>query len=117
MLRSTDSRRFMTVRLTALVAAVAVLGTSACSKGGGQHATTPPLAVDVGKVVTQDIATYLTLDGQVAPLQESILSLPQSGTVTAVYVNEGQRVTSGELLAKLDDSTFRAQLAANVAAV
>jgi HlyD family secretion protein len=107
----------MTVRLTALAAAVAVLGTSACSKGGGQHVTTPPLAVDVGKVVTQDIATYLTLDGQVAPLQESILSLPQSGTVTAVYVNEGQRVTPGELLAKLDDSTFRAQLAANVAAV
>ncbi len=108
----------MTVRLAAFAAAVAILGTSACSKGGGaQGAGSPPLAVDVGKAVTQDIATYLTLDGQVTPLQESILSLPQSGTVAAVYVNEGQRVTAGELLAKLDDSTFRAQLAANQAVV
>jgi HlyD family secretion protein len=107
----------MNVRLLPLVAVVAVLATSACAKGGGQHAGPPPLAVDVGKAVSQDIGTYLTLDGQITPLQESVLSLSQSGSVVAVYVNEGQRVVAGQVLAKLDDSTLQAQLAANVATV
>jgi HlyD family secretion protein len=76
----------------------------------------PPLAVDVAKATVSDIATYVSLDGQIAPLQDSTLSSPQSGTVAAVLVNEGDSVSRGQLLAKLDDSTFRAQLAANVAA-
>ncbi|MBV8424850.1 MAG: efflux RND transporter periplasmic adaptor subunit [Candidatus Eremiobacteraeota bacterium] len=59
----------------------------------------------------QDIATYIQLDGQITPLQQSNLSLPQSGTLSAVYVTEGTRVSKGELLAKIDDSTLRAQLA------
>ena len=59
----------------------------------------------------QDIATYLSLDGQITPLQQSTLSTSQSGTVTAVYANEGQHVNAGQLLAQLDNSTLRAQLA------
>lgn len=106
----------MTVRWMALVAVVGTLLTG-CAKGGQQQKGPPPLAVDVGKAARQDIATYLSLDGQIAPLQESILSLPQSGTVVAVYVTEGQRVSQGEVLAKLDDSTLQAQLSSAVAAV
>jgi HlyD family secretion protein len=79
--------------------------------GKPQHAAPPPLAVDAQPVVRQDIATYIQLDGQIAPLQQSNLSLPQSGTLAAVYVTEGNRATKGELLAKIDDSTLRAQLA------
>jgi HlyD family secretion protein len=59
----------------------------------------------------------LTLDGQIAPLQESTLSTPESGTVTEVLVNEGDRVHAGEVLARLDDAQLRAQLAANEATV
>jgi HlyD family secretion protein len=69
------------------------------------------LDVDVARAQRSDIATYLNLDGQVAPLQDSTLSFQQSGPVTAVYVNQGDRVTAGQLLAKIDDSTLRAQLA------
>ncbi len=95
----------------ALVAAVlSAVAFTACGHGASAPPQTP-LAVDVTKAQRQDIATYLSLDGQITPLQQSTLSTPQSGTVTAVYANEGQRVTAGELLAKLDDSTLRAQLA------
>jgi HlyD family secretion protein len=94
--------------LAAAVLSAVVL--TACGHGGSAPPPTP-LAVDVTKAQRQDIATYLSLDGQITPLQQSTLSTPQSGTVTAVYANEGQRVTAGELLAKLDDSTLRAQLA------
>lgn len=79
--------------------------------GKQQRGAPPPLAVDAQPAVRQDIATYIQLDGQITPLQQSNLSLPQSGTLSAVYVTEGNRVYKGELLAKIDDSTLRAQLA------
>ncbi len=81
-----------------------------CGHAGKKAAGPPPLAVDVSRVQRRDIATQLTLDGQIAPLQESTLSTPESGTVSAVYVNEGDAVRAGELLAKLD--TFAARGAA-----
>ena len=88
------------------------------SHGGATHqAGPPPLAVDVAAAHRQNIATFVQLDGQIAPLQESQLGSSQAGTLIAVYVNEGQHVSRGQLLAKIDDSTLQAQLAANVAAV
>jgi multidrug efflux pump subunit AcrA (membrane-fusion protein) len=103
-----------------LAAAVLALAVTACGpKGGGaqRNQGPPPLAVDVSQAKRQDIATFVTLDGQIAPLQEATLSTPQSGNVTAVYVNEGQRVSRGQLVAKLDDATLRAQLAQQQAIV
>jgi multidrug efflux pump subunit AcrA (membrane-fusion protein) len=98
---------------TLLAAAVLAVAVSACGSKGAAPASQgpPPLAVDVSQATRQDIGTYLSLDGQIAPLQESTLSTPQSGNVVAVYVNEGQHVVRGQLLAKLDDATLRAQLA------
>ncbi len=90
--------------------AVALLLTG-CGKPQQQRG---PMALDVEVAQAQrrDIATYLTLDGQVAPLQDSTLSFQQSGPITAIYVNQGDRVSAGELLAKIDDSNLRAQLSA-----
>lgn len=91
-----------------IMLAASVLGGCA---GKQQHSAPPPLAVDAQPAVRQDIATYIQLDGQITPLYQSNLSLPQSGTLSYVYVTEGNRVSKGELLAKIDDSTLRAQLA------
>jgi HlyD family secretion protein len=87
--------------------------------GGGSKASQgpPKLAVDVASAKRQDISTSIVLDGQIAPLQQSTLSSTQSGTVSAVLVNEGDRVRKGQLLAQLDDSQLRAQLAGNQATV
>ncbi|BDE05763.1 hypothetical protein WPS_10390 [Vulcanimicrobium alpinum] len=102
-----------------LAAAISVVALAACGKGGGaaRNQGPPPLAVDIATAQRQDIATYVTLDGQIAPVQESTLSSPQSGNVVAVYVNEGQHVRAGEPIAKLDDSTLRASLAQQQAIV
>jgi HlyD family secretion protein len=103
-----------------LAAAVLAVAASGCGSKGGAAAGNqgpPPLAVDVSQAKRQDIGTYVSLDGQIAPLQESTLSTPQSGNVVNVYVNEGQHVSRGQLLAKLDDSTLRAQLAQQQAIV
>ncbi len=87
------------------------LALTACGKSGGGQTGPPPIAVNVAQAQRGDIATYLNFDGQISPQQQSTLSTPQSGTVAAVYVTEGTRVRRGELLAKIDDSTLRAQLA------
>jgi RND family efflux transporter MFP subunit len=106
----------MKVRALALAAMAVVVAASGCGKSGpAQRQGPPPLAVDVAKAKVSDIATYITLDGQIAPVQESVLSSSQSGTLAAVLVNEGDRVSRGQLLAQIDDSTLRAQLAANQA--
>jgi HlyD family secretion protein len=102
-----------------LAAAVLAMAATACGKGGGDttQQAAPPLAVDTAPAQRSDIATYVTLDGQIAPVQESTLSSQQSGNVTAVYVNEGQHVAQGQVVAKLDDATLRAQLAQQQAMV
>jgi HlyD family secretion protein len=101
--------------------ALVVLGGAVMTGGCAGHKKAPsgppPLAVDVSRAHRQTIATTLSLDGQIAPMQESTLSTPESGTVSAVFVNEGDRVTAGQLLAKLDSSQLQAQLSANQAAV
>lgn len=91
----------------ALAAAVVLSG---CAKKGPQQRGPMALDVEVAQAQRGNIATYLTLDGQIAPLEDSTLSFQQSGPVTAVYVNQGDRVSAGQLLAKIDDSTLRAQL-------
>ena len=80
---------------------------------GGHPQQRGPVAldVDVAQAQRRDIATYLNLDGQIAPLQDATLSFQQSGPISTIYVNQGDRVSKGELLAKIDDSTLRAQLA------
>lgn len=99
------------IALSSLLAA-AVATTGCGGKQAQQRRGSPSLAVDVAPAARHDIATSLSLDGQVAPLLDSTLATQASGTVTGLYANEGDRVSRGQLLAKIDDSTLRAQLAA-----
>jgi multidrug efflux pump subunit AcrA (membrane-fusion protein) len=96
-------------RLAVVGALSAAVILSGCSKPAPQRGAMA-LDVEVAQAQRRNIATYLTLDGQIAPLLESTLSFQQSGPVTAIYVNQGDRVSKGELLSKIDDSTLRAQL-------
>lgn len=69
-----------------------------------------PLTVDAAPAARQNLATYLTLDGQIAPLEQSTLAFQQSGTITSITVNIGDMVHKGALLARIDPSTLQAQL-------
>lgn len=98
----------MSVRLFAFGLGIAVAG---CAGSGSGARSRPPAVVDVAHAVRGNIATYVTFDGQIAPLLNATLSSPQSGNVVGVFVNEGDRVRQGELLAKIDDASLREQLA------
>ena len=78
----------------------ATLSLSACSQGA-QHGP-PPLSVDVASALRQNIATYVSLDGQVAPLEQSTLAFQQNGTITSIAVNVGDRVRAGQPAGAID---------------
>ncbi|HEV3158147.1 MAG TPA: efflux RND transporter periplasmic adaptor subunit [Candidatus Baltobacteraceae bacterium] len=104
--------------LVALLFAVGVgVGLSGCAKSAGGPNGPPPLAVEVGRAERGTLTSATALDGQVVPYLQATLSTTQSATVTAVNVTEGGFVHAGQLLAQLDTSSLRAQLAANEAAV
>jgi RND family efflux transporter MFP subunit len=50
----------------------------------------------------------LNASGYVVAQQEATVAAEITGMVTAVYVNEGERVQAGQILARLDDSAARA---------
>jgi len=54
---------------------------------------------------------YLEIQGSVVTKQNIVLYPEFSGTLTHVYVTEGQRVSKGQILAKIDDSGLSQQLA------
>lgn len=100
----------MLYQRTAVGALVAALALAGCGHKPAQTGP-PPLNVDVASATRHTIETFIALQGQVAPLEQSTLAFQQSGPINAVLVNVGDRVHTGELLATIDASTLRAQLA------
>ena len=54
---------------------------------------------------------YLELQGSVSTKQNIVITPEYNGVLTHVYVQEGQRVVKGQLLAKIDDGGMSQQLA------
>jgi len=54
---------------------------------------------------------YLEVQGSVVTKQNIVLNAEFSGTLSHVYVKEGQNVSKGQILAKIDDSGLSQQLA------
>lgn len=108
MTNPTRTHAFRAARLALTAAAAAGV---LCACGKKPPAPVMPLSVDTAAATRQTIATTATLDGQIAPLDQSSLAFQQSGTITKIDVNIGDTVRKGELLATIDSSTLRAQLA------
>jgi RND family efflux transporter MFP subunit len=95
-------------RLAVACALATSLALAGCGGKGGQRGT-PPLNVDAATAQRQSIATYLNLDGQIAPLEQSSLSFQQTGAISRIDVNIGDLVQPGQLLAQIDPSVLQAQ--------
>ena len=53
---------------------------------------------------------YLELQGSVATKQNVVIAPEMNGILTAVYVKEGQKLSKGQILAKIDEGSMRQQL-------
>ena len=68
-------------------------------------------SVRAEKVTRQQIATTISTNGKVEPVQNFEAHAPAPATVKRVLVNNGDQVKTGQLLLQLEDSDARAQAA------
>jgi RND family efflux transporter MFP subunit len=109
-----ESRRW--VRWAVLVVVLAAVGT-----GVGLWATRErPVAVEAAPVTQRAAgmqASVLNASGYVTARRRATVSSKITGKVVEVNVEEGMAVRQGQILARLDDSTYRATLALSQAQV
>lgn len=75
------------------------------------------LDVSVYKIETGSFSNYVEVQGKI-DAEENVIAYPQAqGTITAIYVKAGQRVSKGQLLVQLDNSILKQQLAQGEAQV
>lgn len=100
-----------TVSLSCLVAAIAVL--SACGNNSGKIKDAHPVGVKTFVVDSSSVSAIPTEYAGVADDSYStMLSFPVSGNIRKIYVNEGDRVSAGDLVACLDSRTAENALSA-----
>ena len=69
-----------------------------------------PVQVKVYKVTGQRIAEKLTYTAVLEAWKKQVITPDISGKIARIYVNEGDRVRAGQLLAELDTRAIRLQL-------
>jgi RND family efflux transporter MFP subunit len=104
--------RTMTLRsIAAWTALAAGLVNAGCA---GSHASSPASAevptVSVAKVMRGDLSQTLTLASEFKPFQEIDVHAKVAGYVKAIYVDVGDRVTAGQLLAVLETPELQDQI-------
>ena len=112
-----------------VVAVLVAVGVVAMLKAYGRGASEPDvtkaapaqaatLTVSVEKVLSRRITSSVSATGTVSAWQEATIGAEESGLrLTDVLVKEGDHVKAGDVVARLDDSLLKAQLAEQKAAV
>jgi HlyD family secretion protein len=67
--------------------------------------------VRVVPVTYQTLASTVSTNGKVEPVEEFQVHAPFAGVIKQIFVEVGQRVTKGTLLVKMDDSDAKGRLA------
>jgi|SRR5579872_853933 len=98
--------------LFSLSLAVGLAALAGCARGQQDTAGAPPPAVHPVTVVTRTVHPARSLSGVVAPLQNVIITSDLTEPAAAVAVNEGDRVSRGQTLARLSTADLDANLAA-----
>lgn len=91
--------------------AVAAMSLMACSGNKTEHKT-KPIAVETETVKAGSDLQGRTYVGVVEEESSTSISFTGSGTLTRVYVEEGQAVRAGQLIAELDKTQAQNMLAA-----
>ncbi len=101
------------VRWVALLAAFAPL--AGCAKPAAEAKTPAPAHVSTTVASEGLLLPHVALPGLIAPYRNVAIQSSLTEPADEVDVDEGERVTKGEVLARLDTADLQAQLAADVA--
>lgn len=101
-------RIWIIIGVIALVVIGGVLYGSTVTQGTSERATsTTPLETNYYTVGRGSIVRTLSVTGNLIPLEDRILTFPSGGRVKEVLVEEGQAVSAGQVLVRLDDTDAR----------
>jgi RND family efflux transporter MFP subunit len=108
--------------ITVALFATTLAGVSGCRRGdaNAEPAGTEPTVIGPENVVVvteQDIRTGPALSGTLAPEREATIRAELTGPVVQTLIEQGQHVTEGQLLLRLDDTAIRDQVASARSAV
>ncbi len=105
-------RRRVILSGVALVAAAGIgIGAWEATRGGAPKSAFT-VSTQQAKVTTGTIKETVSASGTIAPAQEASLDFAVSGTVNAVDVVSGQKVTKGQTLATVTSTALQDQVAA-----
>ena len=86
---------------------------ASCAGGSEENKRIPSVKVDT--VLSNGAKSYLQYPGRVKAAQDVDLAFRVSGTIQKIYVKDGATVKAGQLLAEMDPSDYKIQLAATEA--
>jgi len=94
-------------RITVLVVCLALAAQAACGCGNGSD---EEIKHQLAEVVRDDLTVEVSGSGNIGVSNEIDLSFGVGGKVDEIYVSEGDRVTEGEVLARLNTSALELAL-------
>ncbi|HKO15188.1 MAG TPA: efflux RND transporter periplasmic adaptor subunit [Gemmatimonadaceae bacterium] len=102
-------------RATVVGALLLLPAVGGCRRGDANAATAANAPMVIGPenvtvVRAEEIRTGPAISGALQPEEEATIRAEISGSVLATYAEQGQRVTRGQLLARIDDSAVRDQV-------
>jgi RND family efflux transporter MFP subunit len=101
--------------LSTLLLAALLIGTSACSNGEDQNQNQEEeklvIPVEVSNVSRGDISAYYANTATLEAEQEATIVSKVRGIVREIYVEEGDEVKAGQLIAKIEDDQYRIEAA------
>ncbi len=95
--------------------ALAALSFSGCHRQSPPPTISAPPVVEIVHAVSVDAGNSLTVTGALRHEHEITLSFRTGGTMTSLYVDEGDAIEKGQLLATVDPTAQRTQLAQSAA--
>ncbi len=99
----------VTLSFVAAAKRLGVVGGEKAAAAAAAPQSMPPMPVDVDTARRQNIVDAVRATGHIEAVQAVELRPDEPGRVTAILIREGQRVTAGTPLVKIDDALLRAQ--------
>ncbi len=103
---------FRILPLAAIALLAACKKPTAAADPKAPSAALPPMKVETAPVETHKMPKYLTLTGSILADRQSEVAANVNGRVTATYVERGQPVKAGQVIARVDSKAASFQAAA-----
>ncbi|MEM6458374.1 MAG: efflux RND transporter periplasmic adaptor subunit [Planctomycetota bacterium] len=88
-----------------------VAGLVGLGAAGAAHADETATPVRVAAAVSETVVEHQRVTGSLRAVSRSAVAAEESGAVAAVFIDEGQTVAAGQVVARLDDARHAANLA------